>query len=357
MKRLSICLSLLLVLTLVIGGAISCTPEDKEPVEEGPAEEGPAEEEREPVVLKFALATPPGDFLVVKSEEMAARFNERAADYKYSIEIYSGGTLCTFEESLDMVKAGAVEMANFGLEYAAAEDERFLAVGLPFMLDDLEANVRFVELIGDSLYNGIFEEKFNQRPVSRTISNFHEYCGNLPIETLEDWEGLLIQTSNPMEAATVEALGASSVGMPFFDLVPSMEKGVVDGGVGAGPIAIYFLNWYDSFKCITTASNMFGLYSVVNINLDVFNAMPSEVQEILLDEGKRWEDEVTQGFLDGYLEGVAACEENGIEVYYLPEAERDRWAEASRSVVDDYFVSLDPEDAEKIQDAFDEANQ
>jgi TRAP-type C4-dicarboxylate transport system substrate-binding protein len=271
MKKLSMCLSLLLVLSLVIVGAVSC----------------PTPEEAEPVVLRFALALPPGDFLVVAAEEMAARFNERAADYNYSIEVYPGGVLCTFEESLDMVKSGAVEMANFGLEYAAAEDERFLAVGLPFMLKDLEANRKFVELIAASLYDSIFEEKFNQKPLCTTISNFHEYCGNEPIKTLEDWEGLLIQASNPIEAQTVEALGASAVSIPFFDLVPAMEKGVVDGGVGAGPIAIYFLNWYDSFKHVTTESNMFGLYSLVNINLDVFNAMPKDVQEILIEEAWR----------------------------------------------------------------------
>jgi hypothetical protein len=41
----------------------------------------------------------------------------------------------------------------------------------------------------------------------------------------------------------------------------------------------------------------------------------------------------------------------------LPEAERNRWAEVTHSIVDDYFAKLDPEDAQKIQDAFDEANR
>jgi hypothetical protein len=51
------------------------------------------------------------------------------------------------------------------------------------------------------------------------------------------------------------------------------------------------------------------------------------------------------------------CENYGIEIYYLPEAELEIWRQATASVIDDFFAQLEPEDAETIQDAFDEANE
>ena len=340
MKKLIVCLSLLLVLSFTILGAVSC------------GEEGPTE----PVVLRVAMDRPPGSFDTVLLEEWAANFNERAAGSNYSMVVYPAEALCTMDESLDMVRTGAVDMAFFDLQYSASRDVRFGAMGLPFTLDDPEALSKFSQIIGDSLFNDIMEQEFNQRLLAFQGQDFHTYCGNMPIKTIEDWEALIIQTASPMETDSVEALGGAPIAMPFMDVVPSLERGVIDGGVGWNAAAIYLMNCYDVVKYVTVAP-VSGIFATVSINRDIFDAMPNDIQEIMVDEANQFEAKIFEAFQQLMVTSYSECENYGIEIYYLPEAELEIWRQATASVIDDFFAQLEPEDAETIQDAFDEANE
>jgi TRAP-type C4-dicarboxylate transport system substrate-binding protein len=340
-KKLSICLSLLLVLSFTLAGAVSCGGDD-----------GPSE----PVVLRLACDRPEGSFDTVLLQQWAANFNERAAGTNYSMEVYAGEALCSMDESLDMVRTGAVDMAFFDLQYASSRDVRLGAMGLPFVLDGPAALSKFSDIIKDTLYNDIMEEEFNQRLLSFQGQDFHTYCGNEPIHTLEDWAGLIIQTASTTETETVEALGGAPTAMPFMDVVPSLEKSVIDGAVGWNAAAIYLLNAYDVVEYITTAP-ISGIFATVTINLDVFNDMPSDVKDIMLDEGEIWEAAIFDQFQDLMVTSYASCEDANIDIYDLPADELARWRQATESVVDDFYAQLDAGDVQILKDAFEEANQ
>jgi TRAP-type C4-dicarboxylate transport system substrate-binding protein len=351
-KKLVVFLSLSLILLLAMGSAISCSSEP-----EGTSEpSGPSEpsEPSEPVVLTLSTTLPPDQAAVL--EDLAANFNERAAAYNYSIEVYPGGVLASMEEAMDMVMSGAIDMAEIGLSAAMTHDLRFGAgTGIPFLIDDMDASIKYVDIINENLFSGIMEDDFSQKIITAWPSPPLYWCGIEPVETLEDWDGLLVHTMSTLQSDSVEALGASSVSMPFFDVVPSMEKGLVDGGVNLNSYAIEMLNWIDSFNYFTVA-DMFCGFIAFTVNLDAFNAMPAEVQAILLEEGATAGQTLTDLAKAGADSSLQACIDIGIEVYYLPDTERDRWIEATQAVRDAYFDQLDPADAQIILDAAAEAN-
>jgi TRAP-type C4-dicarboxylate transport system substrate-binding protein len=338
-KKSYIFLSLLLVLSLVIGGALSC-----------------GEKEVKPVTLKLASALPPVDIVVVKCQELADRVSERT-DGKFIIDVYAGGSLCSQEETFSMLRTGAIDMAESPIEYQTGDDMRFSAVTLPFLVDSLEANVKFLQLINESLFNDIIAEKFNAMPVIVWSTGIHTYCGaKKPVETLEDWSGLLVWVANSAEADTVEALGASPVPLAFFDGYPAIEKGVVDAGVGLNPTGVWNFGWYEAIHYITVA-NMFATSGYIYINLDSFNALSDDFQDILLEECQRTENELKEYMADYAANALVELANAGVEVYYLPAAERARWIDASSSVIDDFFAQIGTADAQKILDAAEEANR
>lgn len=339
MKKSFIYLSLLLVSLLVIGGALSCAPE-----------------EVQPVTLRLASALPPQDIVVVMLQDMADRISERT-DGMFIIEVHAGGALASMEETFSMLRTGAIDMAESPIEYQTGDDIRFGAVTLPFLVDNLDANVEFLRLINESLFNDIIAEKFNAMPVIVMSTGIHTYCGaTQPVETLEDWSGLLVWVANSAEAETVEALGASPVPLAFFDGYPAIERGVVDAGVGVNPTGVWNFGWYEAIHYITVA-NMFATSGYIYINLDSFNALSDDFQDILLEECQSCENEL-QEYLTQYAEdSLTELENAGVEVYYLSAAERARWIEASQSVLDDFFAQIGEEDAQKILDAAEEANR
>jgi TRAP-type C4-dicarboxylate transport system substrate-binding protein len=337
MKKFIVSLSLVVVLLFTMGSITACEKKADEPV-----------------VLKLAstLSGPQ----VALLEEMVEKFNQRAEGTNYSIELYPGGALSSQEETLDMVREGAIEIGEIGMATAATYDLRLgAAEGVPFLLDDIHAIFKFTEIIGDELFSDILEEDFNQKLLSANPNPPLYWCGAKPVKTLEDWDGLMIHVMTSLQGQTVEAFGASAVSLPFFDVVPSMEKGVIDGSVNFDTYVIYMMNCFDSFKSVTVA-DIFGGVVAFTINLDVFNDMPDNVKEILLEEFEQYRLAGLDYTLSNVIASEQACIDHGVEVYYLPKAERDRWAEAAQGVVDDFFEQLDPDDVDIILEAAEEAN-
>jgi len=308
------------------------------------------------VTIKLASGLPPVDPVVTKAQELAERFNKRA-NGSYKIEVYAGGTLATMEEEMEMLRTGAIQMAEFPIEYLSGSDIRFSAVTLPFLINSLEANVEFLKNINESLFSDILATKFNAKPLVAWTTGIHEYCGaKKPVKTLQDWKGLLIWVANPAEAQTVEAFGASPVSLPFFDGYPALQKGTVDAGVGLNPTGVWNFKWYDAIRYITIA-NTFGTSGYYDINLDTWNSMPKDVQEILLDECQRAENELKTFFSQYAKDAITNLEKEGVQVYRLPEAERAKWIDASKPVTDKFYEQIGATDAQKIKDAARKANQ
>jgi TRAP-type C4-dicarboxylate transport system substrate-binding protein len=84
--------------------------------------------------------------------------------------------------------------------------------------------------------------------------------------------------------------------------------------------------------------------------------MPAEVQTILAEEGATAGQTLTAMAKAGDTSSIQACIDAGIDVYYLPDEERARWADATSDILDDFLAQLDPGDAQIILDAAAEAN-
>jgi len=310
----------------------------------------------EPVIIKLASGLPPEDPVVLKAQELAERFKERT-NGQYIIEVYAGGTLVTMEEEMELLKTGAIQMAEFPIEYLSGSDIRFSAVSLPFLLDDMDASVAFLKNINETLFGEILAQKFNAKPLLVFTVGIHDYCGaKKPVKTLEDWKGQLVWVANPIQAQTMEAFGASPVSLPFFDGYPALQKGTVDAGVGLNPTGVWNFKWYDAIHYITIA-NSFGTSGYFDINLDTWNSMPKDIQDILLEECQRAEDELKTFFTQYAKDSLTNLANEGVEIYQLPEDEKARWIEASKPVLEGFYEQIGAEDAEKIKEAARKANQ
>jgi TRAP-type C4-dicarboxylate transport system substrate-binding protein len=312
---------------------------------------------KESTVLKFATALPPQAPPAVYAKKIVDNFNKRV-EGRYKIEFYPGGSLCTMEESMDMLRSGAIDIVDFPLEYLTGNDQRFAAITLPLIVDDFDAAVSYLDNLNKLLFNDILAEKVNGMPLVTFTTGLQEYFSvKKPVKTLEDWKGLLIWVATAAEGETVKTFGASPVSLPFFDGYPALEKGVVDAGVGANPSAIWDLKYYESIRYITIA-HMFPTSAYFLMNVKSYKAMPSDVQKVLLEEAKKIQDELR--ILN--KERQSKClkdlgEVPGMQVYIVPAEERAKWKEKSRPVIEAYYQKIGPEAAKKIQEAAANANR
>jgi TRAP-type C4-dicarboxylate transport system substrate-binding protein len=319
-KRAFVLLTVVVVTLMSIGCLISCG----------------APEAEAPVLIRVSTFSPPMDHITAGAEAMAARFNERAGG-KYVMEVHCAEELVKIGEGLDAVREGVVEIAYWPVGLFGGVDKRFSSAEVPFLYNNAYAHSAAHELLLP-LYSEVLEEKFNQKALGCFSVGQFQIGGNKPVRTLEDWDGLLVQSVSPVCSDVIEMLGGSPVFIPAVEGYQALEKGVVD-------VALQTTSYWVDFKAHEVSSQMTLVYLLgatvtASVNLDMYNSLPKDIQAILLEEGLEMGQEVGNASLKREEETPNQLAEFGMEIYVLPKAERDRWQELIRPYNDELIAGM-----------------
>jgi TRAP-type C4-dicarboxylate transport system substrate-binding protein len=334
-KRAFIFLIVMVITLMSIGCLISCG----------------APKAEEPVLLRVSTFSGPTDHVTAGAEAMAARFNERAGG-KYVMEVHCAEELVKIGEGLDAVREGVVEIANWPVGLFGGVDKRFSSAEIPFLYNNAYAHGAAHELLLP-LYSEILEESFNQKALACFSVGEFQIGGNKPVRTLEDWDGLLVQSVSPVTSDVTEILGGSPVFIPAVEGYQALEKGVIDAALQTTP---YWLDW----KAYEVASHLtlvyiLGATVMASVNLDMYNSLPEDIQAILLEEGLEMGREVGDASLKREEETPNQLAELGMEIYVLDKAERDRWQELIRPYNESLIAGMG-EFGQKVVQVADQVN-
>jgi TRAP-type transport system periplasmic protein len=284
----------------------------------------PAFAQKKPVVLRLTIATPAGDFpQTYRDTEMAKKFNERAKG-EYKIEVYPGMTLAKLPEFLDAVRVGAVEMQFSNIGMFQGMDPRLGLLETPFLWESERAAEESIKLM-TPLFDKVMQEKFNQKLLGMVTTGGLGIWSQKQVKTLDDLKGMLMASVSPATSTMLKTLGASPVTIMFPDIYESLSKKIVNGSAQSGHGGNVF-QFFDSCKFYTAS---FGMASPAGwtINLDVWKKMPAGTQKILLEETAKaaeWMNTTMQTKLPDM--DLKTFKDKGVTLYYLPVAERAKWA-------------------------------
>jgi TRAP-type C4-dicarboxylate transport system substrate-binding protein len=336
MKRTTILFSILCVLSLITCLTASCT----------------TNKPKEEIILRVAVAQPAADPITQIIEESAKKFNERT-NGQYTMNIYPSETLVKMTESLDAVRTGAIEMmaATPWPAYAGVD----IRLGeLIYVFDDFDANVaaaqdpEFVEI-----HNDIFVNNFNQIVLSAFPTGIPQVVSRKPVKQLEDWDGLLIAVPAPVAADFVTLLGGAPITVPWTEYYAALEKGVADAVMcGTNQAVDQKLTDVSSYVTICNPYSVFGGY---NVNLDVWNALPNNIQKILEEESLASAVAIDEYYSDFFRNDVDKLTALGIDVTVLSGAEHERWKAKTTEYVNEQLSGLG-EFGERIVEVADRAN-
>jgi len=302
-----------------------------------------------PVVLKFA-AQSVGPY-IEREQAFADNFNARAGP-DYTIEYYPAEQMVSFMELLDACRTGAAEMIAITPNAYSADEPKLGAIELPFLLNNIDAHRYAVPSLAP-LYNEILEGQFNQKLLCSHGYTAVEIISTKPIYTLEDWDGLLVHTISPVTSAVVEALGGAAVPRPFTESPTLLEKGVVEAAISApAAMNIFALPEFASYM---SASYMVAVLHGFSINLDAWNDLPGDIQDILLEEAQKSSDDIDAWLVTEWDADFARLADAGVEIYHVPQSEIDRWKAACQPYTDQQ-MAIYGDFGVQVQQIADEAN-
>jgi TRAP-type mannitol/chloroaromatic compound transport system substrate-binding protein len=251
----------------------------------------------------------------------------------YMIDRYTYGRL-----KIDMKQAG--ELVPAGQVYQAASRgvidvghgcpcmARSKAYGAQLYCDAPGAQSPIEEIVwlyhggGKEILNDIFKTRYNCYPIPCAVSTAEVWLySNKKIETVDDLKGIKIRAAG-LRGEVLQSMGASVVVLPGGEIVPAMERGVIDAMEYGGLYTTFNVGFHDVTKYLyyhpTKATSPLNLWLV---NLDKWNELPDDLKKAVekasrdnMHRGLAW------GMEQDFLYIKKAVEEKGNQVLMLPEA-------------------------------------
>ncbi len=188
--------------------------------------------------------------------------------------------------------------------------------------------------------NWLREEYQDTHPlVFHSTAPTHLHTAGKQISVLEDFAGVKIRAPSRISAETLRALGAVPVGMPVPAVYEALSRGVVEGTAIPWTIMRPF-RLHEVTKFHTEVSLSRVLF-VMTMNKRRYDELPPDIKAIIDDStgmalaerlGRMWDDDEKPG--------RAIAVERGQPVLSLSEAERERWQERTRTVIDGWIEKV-----------------
>src|SRR5271155_721362 len=207
---------------------------------------------------------------------------------------FYGGTLLSKElEIMNAVKAGNIAMGD----PAGAAATVFPEMGVflvPYLVKSYDqAYAMFNGKIGDQL-DRQFQDKYKLKVLCFFDYGFrHFWNSKRPINEPRDLRGMKLRVQQgKVFADTINGLGASAVPMPWGEVIPAAQQGVIDGA-DLPVINILALKAYEVSKYASMTYHNYGP-TLSTINLEVWNGLSKDQQKLLLDVAREAQEKVRQ---------------------------------------------------------------
>jgi TRAP-type C4-dicarboxylate transport system substrate-binding protein len=285
-----------------------------------------------PMTLSYANFPPAPTFPCVQMERWKDEVEKRTGG-KVAINTYPGSTLLGAKNMMDGVIAGT---ADIGCLCMAYQPGRFIvtnATALPLGFPD--ATVASLTLW--DVYRKHKPEAFAK---VKAITMFTCAPANIyakqPVRSLEDLKGLELRASGGV-AQVLKTLGAAPVGMPQSECPEALQKGVVKGAASSLETLMDF-KYAETCKYVTIFNGPVYPFAVV-MNMDTWNSLPKDVQEVMdgLGTEQAW---WTGNYMDEHVEeSIEWSKKNhDIEIINLSASEMARWNRLMKPLTDKWIT-------------------
>lgn len=352
-KKLTACLAFILAMSMMLA-LVGCgsTTENKEATASTPSSDAPATETPERIPEKDAIRLKFNHTVVETSlwHEYALKYaeliNERT-NGKYIIDVFPSDQLAGGNQvkSVEMLRAGSIDLDIHALPIWAGIDERFTIVNMPWLFptfDDVDAflNGEGSQAVLDLLWdNGVV-------PVGMAENGYRQVYNRLTsINSPEDMKNLKIRVpATPMFVDLYSVLGCDSTQINWGEVFSALQQKTVDGMEGT--TENIYAGQFQEVNSYMTIWNACYDVLIMSMSQKLYDSLTPEEQEIFLSTGK----EVMAELSAAVREENEFCQtemEKVMETNYLTEEQMADFREAVQPVYDKYS-DVFPQDLKDI---------
>ncbi|MFZ5946227.1 MAG: DctP family TRAP transporter solute-binding subunit [Bacillota bacterium] len=318
-------IALIAMLVLVFTGCGGGGQQTEQKKEEAPKEAAP-----EKIKLIAAHVLAPTSPYQAGFEKLRDIVKEKT-NGQIEIEIHHSASLGEEEQMIESLQMGTIDISTISAAPLTAFVKEYMACDLPFTFASPEEAYKFYDgEIGDILLEKT--ESLGMIGLGWWENGFRNFTNNVrPIATPADMKGLKIRTMNsPVHMASVKALGADAVPVPFGELYSALQQGVVDGE--ENPVAnVHSSRFYEVQKHITLSRHFYDP-SPLFISKKTMDKLTTEQQKIIKDAAIVARDYMRDFANDQEAGLVEDLKKNGMTVTVLTPEQIKAFQDATKDV-------------------------
>jgi TRAP-type C4-dicarboxylate transport system substrate-binding protein len=274
--------------------------------------------------IKFATIAPKGTTWMNVMEEYDAAVRKESGG-RLGFKIYAGNVQGDEKQVLRKIRAGLLQSGGFtgvGMGEIAPEVR---VLDSPFLVRTYaEADDLY------KVFNDDFAKAFEDGGyvlLGWAEVGFVYVFTNTPIEKPDDLKGLKMWTweGDPIAETAFRVLGISPIPLSIVDVMMSLQTGLINA-VYTTPYAAVSLQWFTRVKYMVDAP-LADASGAVLISKKYFDALPADLQEILVRNGKFYMAKLTQQSRLDNKNAIGVLKKQGIVITPATEKDVQRYIE------------------------------
>lgn len=258
-----------------------------------------------------------------KASEFFRDYVEEKSGGRVKVKLYPNNQLGNEIDVINSIMTdGGADITFTGESMQSVIPELGL-LGVPYLVRTPEQlNAVATGPVGKQL-EALMLEHANMRTLGYFARGPRNITANKPIRSLAEMKGLVIRVpASPITVAAMEALGAKPTPMAFAEVFTSLQQGTISAQ--ENPLAMIKTgNFYEVQKYLCRTEHLLSYVYAVMSN-SKFESMPADLQEIVLEAGRRMQEYEHELFLKEEEELGTFLREKGMT--FVEDVDREAFA-------------------------------
>lgn len=259
---------------------------------------------------------------------------EKASDGRFKIEVYASGELpYKAQDVLRAVATRQVEMGDVAIGFVAGDVPQLNAFAMPFVCTSIDKFYDKGAAAAEPYVREVLVERFDVEPLMQWVMPPQQLWLREPVDGIDQLKGLKVRAWNRQQVEMMQLLGGTGVTITPAEVIPALERGVVDGAFTAA-VPAYDWKFYEVVDFAYLMS--FNLaHQVAAVNGEAYKALPDDLRSILEETAASFASEYRQAMIEGDRtarqklaeEGMTLRETTPEESARLREVTQPMWTE------------------------------
>lgn len=266
---------------------------------------------------------------------------EKATGGRFKITVFSAAELpYKASDVLRIVGSKQVEMGDVAFGFVAGDVPELNALSMPFSCTSMDKFYDTLAPAIDKPINALLESKFRATSIMQWVMPPQQLWLTKPANGVDGLKNLKVRSWNREQAEMMRLVGGSGVTITPAEVIPALQRGVVDGAFTA---AVPALDW--KFNEVTKFAYMMDLtlaHQALVVNQAALQALPEDLRKTLLAKTVEWAPKYRAEMIAADRDARKTLAEKGMTLRDATPEEVARLREITKPISDEWAAKAGP---------------